>query len=163
EGEQRRIAVEFLRIDAFGQFFAGWTAIASSALRGSGDTLSPLRVLIVTNLVNAVVSVSCTFGVRLPGESLVLIPQMGVIGIVIGTTIANCCGATLITYLLFNKRSGLSIRRSDFGFHAETVKRILRIGGPAALGGLCTFFGHFSFLMVIARLSPEGFDGAIFS
>src|SRR5262249_34833459 len=97
EGEQRRIAIEFLRIDAFGQFFAGWTAIASSALRGSGDTLSPLRVLIVTNLVNVVVSVSCTFGVSSHGASLVLVTQLGVIVIVFATSASYFCGASLIT------------------------------------------------------------------
>ena len=163
EGEQQRIAVEFLRIDACGQFFAGWTLIAAAAFRGTGDMFSPLRVLIVTNLINVVVSTACTWGVTIPGTSFVLIPPMGVIGIVIGTTTAHFCGATLITLLLFSRVSRLHVTRSDFEFHRETIWRVLRIGGPAALGGLCTFVGHFSFLMVIARLSSSGFDGAIFA
>ncbi len=163
EGEQQRIAVEFLRIDACGQFFAGWTLIAAAAFRGVGDMISPLRVLLVTNLVNMTVSIACTWGLILPGSSMVLIPPLGVIGIVIGTTTAHFCGATLMTVLLFSQTSRLHVTRSDFGFHRETIWRVLRIGGPAALGGLCTFVGHFSFLMVISRLSAGGFDGAIFA
>lgn len=163
EGEQARIAVEFLRIDAFGQFFAGWTAISAAALRGSGDMISPLRVLIVTNIVNVIVSTTFTWGLTLPGTDTVLIPPMGVIGIVIGTTTANFCSACLISYRLFTKRAKMQLRVSDFEIHRETIRRVLRIGGPAAVGGLCTFFGHFSFLMVIARLSQDGFDSAVFA
>ena len=163
EGEQLRIAVEFLRIDACGQFFAGWTLIAAAASRGTGDMISPLRVLLVTNVINIVVSTLCTFGLSLPGSAGILIPSMGVLGIVIGTTTAHVCGALLMTRLLFSKSSRLHLSKSDFGIHRETIRRILRIGGPAALGGLCTFAGHFSFLMVIARLSPAGFDGATFA
>ena len=163
EGDQRRIAVEFLRIDAFGQFFAGWTAISCAALRGSGDMFTPLRILIVSNLINMSVSVACTWGVSLNGSSLYLIPPMGVIGIVTGTTIAHFFAAMLTTFILFSKASKIHISLADFGFHRETIWRVLRIGGPAALGGLCTFLGHFSFLMVIARLSTSGFDGAIFA
>lgn len=162
EGEQRRIAIEFLRIDACGQFFAGWTLISAAAFRGSGDMLTPLRVLILTNLVNAGVSVACTWGVTWPG-SYELIPPMGVIGIVIGTTTAQFCGATLMTFRVFSRTSRLRLTRADFGFDRETMWRVLRVGGPAALGGLCTFSGHFAFLMVISRLSSSGFDGAIFA
>ncbi|WP_010581842.1 MATE family efflux transporter [Schlesneria paludicola] len=168
EGEQLRIAVQFLRIDACGQFFAGWTLIAAAAFRGSGDMWSPLRVLICTNLTNVAVSVACTWGLQLPGTSIWLIPPLGVIGIVVGTTTAQFCGATLMTLLLLSRSPGLQSRRlhltrSDFGFHRETIWRVVRVGGPAALGGLCTFFGHFTFLMVIARLSDKGFDGATFA
>ena len=163
DGEQLRIAVQFLRIDACGQFFAGWTLIAAAAFRGSGDMWSPLRVLICTNLTNIGVSIACTWGLQLPGTSIWIIPPLGVIGIVVGTATAQFCGATLMTLLLFSKSTRLHLTRADFGFHRETIVRVVRVGGPAALGGLCTFFGHFSFLMVIARLSPRGFDGATFA
>lgn len=163
EGDQLRIAVQFLRVDACGQFFAGWTLIAAASLRGAGDMVSPLRVLLITNLVNLVVSIACTWGVLLPGTSVILIPRLGVMGIVIGTSTAHFCGATIMTVLLFSKSTRLHLTPADFGLHRETIWRILRIGGPAALGGLCTFAGHFLFLMVISRLSPEGFDGATFA
>ena len=143
EGEQRRIATEYLRIDACGQFFVSWTLIASAAFRGVGDMYSPLRVLIFTNIMNMIISVSFTWGVHWPGTTDMLVPALGVIGIVTGTTIANFCGALLMTYLLFSRKSRLYVSRSDFGFHKETMWRVLRIGGPAALGGLCTFVGHF--------------------
>jgi Na+-driven multidrug efflux pump len=122
--------------------------------------VSPLKVLVATNLINVIVSTSLTWGISV-SDSFTLVPALGVIGIVIGTTTAQLCGATLITILLFSRVSHLHVTRKDFEFHRETIWRVLRIGGPAALGGLCTFAGHFAFLMVISRLSPSGFDGAI--
>jgi MATE family multidrug resistance protein len=156
KGDQQRIAVEYLRIDAFGQFFAGWTLIGSAALRGAGDMRSPLLVLAVTNLVNVVVSSACVWGWG-------PLPEMGVVGIVTGTVTAHICGALVMSAMLLSGVSRIQIRLVDFRFHTETIARIARIGGPAAIGGLASFAGHFSFLMVISRLSSEGFDGATFA
>ena len=156
EGAQQRIAVEYLRLDACGQFFAGWTLIGAAALRGAGDMRTPLFVLAVTNVVNVLVSTGCVWGWG-------PLPAMGVTGIVTGTVTAHICGAAVMTAMLFSGASRIQVRLADFQFHRETIRRILRIGGPAALGGIATFAGHFSFLMVIARLSSSGFDGAIFA
>ena len=156
EGEQRQIAVEYLRFDACGQFFAGWTLIGAAALRGSGDMRTPLLVLTVTNIVNVLVSTGCVWGWG-------PLPEMGVTGIVAGTVTAHICGAVVMTAMLFSGASRIQVRLAEFQFHRETMQRILRIGVPAALGGMATFAGHFSFLMVIARLSPTGFDGATFA
>jgi putative MATE family efflux protein len=156
EGDQHDIAVEYLRLDAFGQFFAGWTLIGAAALRGSGDLRSPLFVLSITNIVNVIVSTSCVWGWG-------PIPAMGVTGIVTGTVAAHICGAMVMTTVLFSGVSRIQVRLQEFQFHRETIARILRVGGPAALGGVATFSGHFLFLMVIANLSTAGFDGATFA
>lgn len=156
DGAQRDITIEYLRLDACGQFFAGWTLIGAAALRGSGDMRSPLLVLTVTNIVNVIVSTACVFGWG-------PVPAMGVTGIVTGTVAAHICGAAVMTVMLFSGISRIRVRLSEFQFHRETTLRILRIGGPAALGGIATFSGHFLFLMVIANLSPLGFDGATFA
>lgn len=156
DGAQQRIAVGYLQVDAIGQLFAGWTYIGAAALRGTGDMKSPLLVLSVTNLVNILVSTACVHGWG-------PFPEMGVTGIVTGTVTAHICGSLVMTALFFSGASRLKLHLHDFRFHVETFRRILRLGGPAVLGGLATFAGHFSFLMVIARLSPAAFDGATFA
>lgn len=155
-GEQRRIAVEYLRFDAWSQFFAAFTQIAAASLRGAGDMRTPLFVLTVTNLVNVVVSTACTWGWG-------PFPEMGVTGIVAGTVTAQICGACLMTSLLLSGTARIHVRLADLGFDAETTRRLTRVGGPAALAGIAKVGGHFMFLMVISRLSPSGFDGAAFA
>jgi putative MATE family efflux protein len=156
EGRQQQIAVEYLRFDACGQFFAGWTMIGAAALRGAGDMRTPLFVLTITNVVNVVVSTGCVLGWG-------PLPAMGVTGIVTGTVTAHVCGTVVMAGMLFSGASRIQLRLGEFQFHRETIRRILRIGGLAVVGGIATFAGHFSFLMVISRLSSTGFDGAIFA
>jgi len=155
-GSAERITIEYLRFDAFGQMFACGTLIAAAALRGSGDMRTPLFVLGVTNVVNVLASSACVFGWG-------PVPAMGVTGIVTGTLIAQATGLVLMLVMLSQPTCRLQLRLADVRWHAETAWRILRVGLPAALDGAITFTGHFLFLMVIARLSSEGFDGAVFA
>jgi putative MATE family efflux protein len=156
QGDARRITIEYLRFDAFGQMFACSTLVAAAALRGAGDMRTPLVVLGFTNIVNVLISTGCVYGWG-------PLPELGVTGIVTGTLIAQASGLALMLVMLRQPSCRLQIRFSDVRWHGETVRRILRIGGPAALDGSITFAGHFLFLMVIARLSTEGFDGAMFA
>jgi putative MATE family efflux protein len=155
-GETQRITVEYLRVDAFGQMFACGTLIAAAALRGAGDMRTPLVVLGVTNVVNVLVSSACVFGWG-------PIPPLGVRGIVTGTLIAQATGLALMLFMLQRPDCRLRVSFADIRWHAETARRILTVGVPAAFDGAITFTGHFLFLMVIARLSSEGFDGAVFA
>lgn len=156
KGATRAIAVEFLRYDAFGQLFACTTLVAAAALRGAGDMRTPLMVLGFTNIVNVVMSMSLVYGWG-------PFPALGVLGIVTGTVIAHFCAWCLMMITLFRGWSRLKIIWAEVTWDQGTTQRILRIGGPAALDGAVTFTGHFLFLMVIARLSPLGFDGATFA
>ncbi len=156
QGATRDIAIDYLRFDAFGQLFACTTMIAAAALRGAGDMRTPLLVLGVTNVVNVLVSSACVFGWG-------PIPPLGVRGIVTGTVTSHVCGLLLMVLALRLPWSALQIRYRDIRWHTPTTRRILRVGGPAALDGAVTFTGHFLFLMIIARLSPGGFDGATFA
>lgn len=156
EGDAHGIAVNFIRWAALGQVFQGATLIGTAALRGTGDMRTPLAILVVTNFVNMVAATACVYGWG-------PIPRMGVTGIVIGTVIAQATSLALMFFALSSGVTRLQLLWREIRFHQETAVRILRIGGPAALDGLLKFSGHYLFLMVIARLSRDGFDAAIFS
>ncbi|MBI1345568.1 MATE family efflux transporter [bacterium] len=156
QGTARHGVVEYLRFDAFSQLFACMTLVAAASLRGSGDMKTPLLVLGLTNVVNMLVSSLCTFGWG-------PIPALGMRGIVLGTVTAQAVGWIFMMTVLLRGLSKLHLKWSDLQWHRDTTLRVMRIGGPAALDGLITFTGHFLFLMVIARLSPAGFDGPIFA
>lgn len=155
-GNQHRIAVEYLRFDAWSQCFAAFTQVAAACLRGAGDMRTPLVVLAFTNVVNVIVSSACMWGWG-------PIPEMGVTGIVTGTVTAQVCGAFLMGCLLISGLSRVPLRLVEVGFDPATTHRILRVGGPAALAGIAKVSGHFAFLMVISRLATDGFDGAAFA
>src|SRR5262249_35595266 len=55
-GEAYRVAVHFLRTDAFGHIFFSYCLIGSAALRGTGDMRTPMFVLGFVNLFNMIVA-----------------------------------------------------------------------------------------------------------
>ncbi len=155
-GTAAAITIEYLRYDACGQLFACQTLIAAACLRGAGDMRTPLFVLGLTNVVNVVVSSACVFG-------WFGLPTLGVTGIVTGTVTAHVCGCGAMWLALLSRWSPLRLPFRHLRWHSDTSRRILNIGGPAAIDGLISFTGHFLFLMVIARLDGGGFDGATFA
>jgi len=150
------ISVTYQRIDAFGQVFTCWTFIAAAALRGSGDMRTPMVVLGLTNVVNVVASPICVYGWG-------PVPELGVTGVVIGTVVARISGAIFMTLAL---RAGLSTFTLDWSairWHRESARRVLRIGGPAAIDGLMQYAGHFAFLMIIGQVALGENDALFFA
>ncbi|HTI49673.1 MAG TPA: MATE family efflux transporter [Planctomycetaceae bacterium] len=147
-GESLRVAVGFLRTDAWGQLFFGYCLIGAAALRAVGDMRTPLFVLGVFNILNIIVSSTLVFG-------LGPIRPWGIDGIVAGTLTARICGGLLMLAVLARGVSGLRLRRRFLWPHGDDIRRILRIGAPAALDGVLMWSGQWLFLMIIARLGDE--------
>lgn len=145
QGESFRVAVNFLRTDAFGQLFFGFCLIGSAALRGMGDMRSPMWILGFVNVLNMAASSTLVFG-------LGPIAPRGIDGIVAGTVVARICGGLLMLAVLAQGVSGLKLKPALMLPHGDEVARILRIGIPAALDGVLVWMGQWTFLMLISRL-----------
>ncbi|MSR56204.1 MAG: MATE family efflux transporter [Planctomycetaceae bacterium] len=148
DGESARVAVDYLRTDAWGQLLYGFCLIGSAALRGVGDMRSPMLILGVVNVLNIIVSSTLVFG-------LGPIEPWGIDGIVRGTVVARLCGGLLMLAVLARGVSGLRLQKALLMPHADDVRRILRIGAPAALDGVLMWSGQWLFLMIIARLGDD--------
>ncbi|MCH8829320.1 MAG: MATE family efflux transporter, partial [Planctomycetes bacterium] len=157
QGEQYRIAVHYLQIDAFGHFFGGLSLIGAAALRGAGDTRSPMWILGLVSVTNLILSPILVFG-------LGPIPAFGVDGIVFGTLAARFAGGVLMIAALARGLSGLKLSPREFSLRGEVVRRILRIGIPAALDGVLIWSAQMVFLQIINsinRVQPGAFAAHI--
>lgn len=155
-GETYAITVHYLRVDAVGHFAMSLTFVGCAAMRGAGNMRMPMLIFAAINAFNIVASLSLVYGIGpIPelGISGALIPKLGVYGIVWGTVSARIVGAVLTLIVLARGTSGLILRARDLAFHGATVRRILRIGIPAAADGAVMWVGHFLLLIVIARLA----------
>ena len=72
---------------------AAWMFIGNAALRGSGDTRTPMLVMLAVNVVNIVVAYLFIYG---PGP----FPQLGVEGSALGAAAGRGVGGLLVTGLL---------------------------------------------------------------
>lgn len=114
------VSIIFLSVPALFVIFIG-----TAALRAAGDSRTPLAIGVVENLVNFGINYALIFG-------NFGFPALGVRGAAIGTALAYFVGAVLFLGLLVDRRVRIGIDRKALVFHAPTVRRILRIGLPAA-------------------------------
>jgi putative MATE family efflux protein len=99
--------------------------ISTAALRAAGDTRTPLIIGVIENVVNFGINYTLIFG-------NFGFPALGVRGAAIGTAVSYAIGAVLFVTLLARHRLRISVARERPLVNWPTVRRILRIGLPAA-------------------------------
>ncbi len=121
--------------------FVSFTTMA--ALRGAGDTKTPMKLGILMNIINALLDYLLIFG-------KLGFPKLGPVGAAwasgAGITAAFVIGA----YLLLSGRLVLRLKLS-YSFHLEMAKRILRVGIPTMVErGLFSFY-NFLYMSIVTR------------
>ena len=141
---------------------------AGAALRGAGDTRTPMYVTAFINVINAVLAVEFVFGgaaasgifsdwisgltglsVEVPG--LDWIPAMGVAGSAWATVIARSIGAAILLSFFLLPRSPLRLwSLKGWAPNFEIIGRILKIGIPTAVEQLLMSLGIlvYSFIVI---------------
>lgn len=118
--------VRYLRIFVIGLPAVGIMMAAGAALRGTGNTRSPMVVAVMVNILNVTLSWILIYG-------KLGLPAMGVVGSAISTVVAQWTGAIMALLIVTSARSTLGIRiRGPWRFDREALRRVLRIGLPAS-------------------------------
>jgi putative MATE family efflux protein len=118
------LGARFLQITAFSMPLAGLMFMLNAALRGAGDTRTPLFVMVLVNGLNIAISwllVNGHFG----------LPALGTTGAAWGMSIGRAIGGILVVVLLMRGCGVLKLDRMpkpDF----DMLRRITRIGLPTA-------------------------------
>lgn len=136
----------YLRIALIAAPFDSVMAVCAFALRGAGDTRTPLAVAAVTGVIKVVVSYVLLFG-------KLGFPALGVAGAAIGTVAAFGTAAVLLAGLMARGRLVLALRRIDIGVRVNVLRRLFTIGYPAAMEHIFMQFGFFVYFYFAARYS----------
>jgi len=134
------LGVAFLRITALSMPLAGLLFIGNAALRGAGDTRTPLLVMFVVNGLNMLIAwvlVNGRWG----------FPMLGVEGTAYGAAIGRSAGGLLVIAMLIRGRGHLKLDRLPRP-NLTMLKRLVRVGLPSG-GEQLAFQGA---LMLFARL-----------
>jgi putative MATE family efflux protein len=137
-------ATAFLRLVLLGVPAAAVLFVIVSCLRGAGDTRTPLTIGLVVGVVNVVAAYVLIFG-RLG------LPALGVEGAAVATALAFTAGAALGIVLLARGDLVLRLRRTSFAVDAAILRRLFRIGYPAALEHLLMQIGFFVYIVFAAH------------
>lgn len=105
--------------------------IGAGILRAVGDSKRPFYFLVVCALLNT--------GLDL---LFVLVFEMGVAGVAIATILAQCISAVLVMLTLIRSDSCIKLRFRKLTIHWDMLKKIFRVGIPAALQMTITSFSN---------------------
>jgi len=141
------LAMDFLPVMGGTLFLEAQNISMGAVLRAHGHTRDPMWVTLAQNLVNAGGNALLIFG-------LLGLPRMGVRGVAIAG-LASRLVALGCMWILLRRRTGVRLHLGAYlRIPLPEVRRILRIGLPAAGGNLGWFSAFMVVTALIAQLGP---------
>ncbi|TVS08344.1 MAG: MATE family efflux transporter [Phycisphaerales bacterium] len=163
-GDARRAFVSYLSIVATGIPLMGVLYGSIACVRGAGDSIRPLLVMIVVNIVNITASFALS-GVDIAatrfedGEPVTKIlianpfpTELGVVGIALGTIIAHFVGMVLMIGVLINGVGGVRLIGRRLKLHTHTARRLVRLGLPNFIETLGLWLGNFAVVLMVGSM-----------
>lgn len=115
----------YLRISLLGSFTVFLLFIATAALQGAGDAISPMWIMGLSNVLNIALDPLFIFGWG-------PVPAMGVQGAAFATLLSQAAAAVLVIHLLFRGKSPIRVRMPQLKPDLPLCWRLLRIGIPGS-------------------------------
>lgn len=119
-------ATQYLVITAYGAPQIIFVLIIGSLIRGSGDAVKPMVMMIIASVVNIILDPFMILGIG-------PFPEMGIRGAALATVIAYSVGAAIGLYYLAARRTSFRIRAGHLWPDISVLGDIYRVGAPAAI------------------------------
>lgn len=134
-------------------YFGGVIALmlynmGTAILQAIGNARLPFIFLVVCALLNVVLDLL-----------FVLCFGLGVAGVAYATILSEFISAVLVIVVLFKEKSSVQLRLSDMSVNTGILKKILRIGFPAALQMGITSFSNVFVQSYINYFGPDAMSG----
>ncbi|MDD3374729.1 MAG: MATE family efflux transporter [Candidatus Omnitrophica bacterium] len=140
------VALEYLKISFLWSIFIFLLIGLSQALRGSGEAVFPLKVLIFSNLLNVALDPIFIFGWG-------FIPRMEVAGSAIATIISEAVGVSLLLWHLLFGHSTLHFKKAVSRINIAVISRIFKIG---IFSSIEIFLRQVSILLLLYLVTSYG-------
>lgn len=145
------LGISYLSIVSFSYLMMSLMFVGNGALRGAGDTRTPLWVMGIVNVLNILITY-----LLLDGQGP--FPALGVRGPAIGATIGRTVGSLIIISMLLRGRSGLKMHLGRFWqIDSRLIGRILDIGLPAGGEAVLMRFGQVAFAAIVSSLGTVAY------
>jgi putative MATE family efflux protein len=129
EQEAVELGTQYLRIFFFGSPFLVLSVVLSRLMQGAGDTMTPLLLTVLMNVLNVIFNYVFMFGFG-------PIPAYGVPGAAISTVIARFIGVAALFYVIFGGRNVIRILPGSYRPKWRMIADIFQIGTPSGVQGV---------------------------
>lgn len=138
EQEVMSNAFTYLNITLLTYPLIALTSIANGVLRGVGDTKTPMKITIIMNILNIILSYTLIYGLEIRSAHFSLgTPGFGIKGAAMGIAAARTIGAVLILYTLLRGSKLIQLRIDrDFKLDFMLLRSIFGVGLPASVESL---------------------------
>jgi putative MATE family efflux protein len=134
---------QYLVITSFGAPLVIFEVVVASLLRGSGDAVKPMIIMISSTLINIVLDPLLIFGIG-------PFPEMSVSGAALGTVIAQAFGALLGLYYLLAGKTAYHVKLAHLRPDMSILRDIYRIGAPMVVTQVMESFTFLLFNKVVS-------------
>jgi multidrug resistance protein, MATE family len=139
---------DYLNVVAQMAIFMVLQYVCAGALRGAGDTRTPMIVTGVVNVVNVLVAYTLIFG-------HFGFPALGVLGSAWGASVARACGAAILLALLYSGRRRVQIAgRAGWRPDVALMRRVLKIGLPSMIEQSLMSGGSLLYSVIVIGMGP---------
>ncbi len=139
-------AAQYLKITFFFSFFIFLFFAFNNSLRGSGDTVTPLKALILANILNIILDPLLIFGIG-------FFPRLEVAGSAVATVISRGVGLLFLVRHFAFGYSSLHLNRKTVNINIPILIRMIKIGFFSSLEVLTR---QISYLFLIRIISLFG-------
>ena len=112
--------------------------MTTSLMRGSGDAVKPMVIMVSSTVINIILDPLLIFGIG-------PFPEMGVAGAALGTVIAQAFGALLGLYFFLAGKTAYRIKLAHLRPDMSILKDIYRVGAPSVITQVMESFGFCPF------------------
>lgn len=136
----------YFRVVMLGFIFQAFNFSIVASLRGAGDTKTPMKINIASNLLNVGGNAVLIFG-------LFGAPELGATGAGVSTAGSHVIACILLLRYIFRKDSTIHINiKNKFKFDKDIIYNLIKIGIPASLEQIAMRVGILIFSKLIASL-----------
>lgn len=140
------IGVNYFRVVVLGFIFQSFNLAIFAAIRGAGDTRTPMIVNVCINLLNVFGNYILIFGKF--GA-----PALGVTGAGISTSLSHVIASIVLFIMLLNKSHVVKLNISQgFKLDKNILQNLFKIGVPAALEQVGFRLGVLLFIKIVSSL-----------
>jgi putative MATE family efflux protein len=146
EPDTINIGVNYFKIVILGFIFQSFNLSIFAAIRGTGDTKTPMIINIVVNLLNVIGNYILIFG-------KFGMPALGITGAGLSTSLSHIIASIVLFIILLNKSHIIRLDISKgFKLNKPIIENLIRIGGPAALEQVGFRVGVLLFVRIVSGL-----------
>ena len=144
--------VSFTRVMVGGNASVVLLFLINSVFRSAGDAATAMRTLWLANAINIVLGPALVFGWG-------PLPEMGVVGAAIGTTIGRGTGVLFALSKLRRPESRVRLRAHHFGLDVALIGRVVRLSSSATFQVFVGMASWIGLVRIIASFGSEALAG----